>query len=1522
MKAFSTLLLAVLSGTLLHAQPSNDDCGGAISLGSLPACPNAIFTNIGATTSNIGTSNNPNCFNGGNPQRDVWFSFVATADIRDVSISLTGATSGANNKSILNPQIAAYRGTCTANGLSQIGCISALPNDRQVRLDVLDLDAGETYYIRVNDYSPTATPNSGDFTICIEEYVPAINMGDAPGSNACFGTLYDSGGPTGNYGNNENLTFTINPSQAYECLEINLLNFSIEPGLLDIFGDILNFYAGTNTNGPLIASVLGVDANTPFTIQASGPITIEFQSDFIATFQGFELTWQCSSAPCDNQSIANPIEIPSLPFTRNGLSTCESASTFGDSPCVDDEFLGGPEVVFAYVSEGGICINVQVTGAAAETGVLILDGLPNDPTTNCVARSASGNIVSADLRTPGTYYIVVANRSGCTPFNINVQEATCAISPALVDALCNPLNGCVRIDGLPTVFNFEDGFLDLNIEEGVNSGCWRGFGIEPNFYWFTIQSQADGPFGFLLNSADIPSDLDFNVWGPFTQEQVCGTPTDVISFIQNNQPIRSSWSPTPGVTGITDQNPITGAVVRDDYDCGNTPGAGGDDFVRRINTRKGEVYVVLINDWGNLINETGVTIDWSPSFPPVLEQIPVEVVVGDTAICQGESVQIKIETPVNAIQWLNDTNTLSCDDCPNPIATPSRTTTYRVAVDAVCYSDTISVTVEVFDVDLGEDRTVCRNEQFEIEAGSDFENASYQWIASEGIQLSCTDCPVPTITVPNAGTFNIIVVLTAPTCTLRDTARITVLPQTAPQFTISDDVEICEGDVVSIGGPPSANVSYSWTSNPPGFSSNQANPQVSPAQTITYYLSATNTQCPVASVDSVLVTVFEKPVLSVANDTSVCQEEPIVLGNTILEEGVTYSWSGPDFIEDDTDPNSIARPANSGAYTLTATRGACEVSATLDVTIIPIALAIQAEDTIGLCKGTPLVLNTIATPTEGEIIWIPNDGSLSSNVGRSVTANPAKTTTYIASIAVSGCVKMDTVVVVVDSLPSDLLITPSDTTVCEGSLVLLKSTVFEPSDFPNIEFRWLPSRGQITGDSLYNMVLSPDTTNLYFRIATNGVCVDTSFAQVNVIEIPDIRIEPADTTVCIGEGVKLKVISPVNLEKLEWMPMTNISCTMCLDPVVTPPFTTQYAFSAEFEGCPVNASANVNVYPVPAISLNSKREICLGESIQLNGAATPGATYTWTSSTDPNFRSNNPLLSVTPTQTTTYTLLAQVADCQPVQQQLTITVVQPADVTIAPLNPTICKGESITLTATGTAPVGVSQTYFWQWNGQSSTNQTIVVNNIMEDTEFRLTYVYGNNCGVLTKSVTVDVQENVIIERIEIDPDIYEMEPVPAGENIALTVVTTPSNPEGATYMWTANGEPISGNAATVQHRPVIDSTVYLVKITSPNGCISEASITVSVQEPEVAVPSAFTPNNDGRNDFFNLVYRGMIDIIEFKIFNRWGQLVYDNENEANGWDGKHNGNPAPSDVYAYIIIYRYPDGREFTVRGDVTLIR
>ena len=86
-------------------------------------------------------------------------------------------------------------------------------------------------------------------------------------------------------------------------------------------------------------------------------------------------------------------------------------------------------------------------------------------------------------------------------------------------------------------------------------------------------------------------------------------------------------------------------------------------------------------------------------------------------------------------------------------------------------------------------------------------------------------------------------------------------------------------------------------------------------------------------------------------------------------------------------------------------------------------------------------------------------------------------------------------------------------------------------------------------------------------------------------------------------------------------------------------------------------------------------------------------------------------------------------------------------------------------------------------------------------------------------------------------------------------------------------------------------------------------------------VPTAFSPNGDGKNDVFKVSNLTFQRIMEFRVFNRWGQEIF-NSNTNAGWDGTWQGEPQDIGNYTYLIRVNSPDGSVETYKGDVTLVR
>lgn len=129
-------------------------------------------------------------------------------------------------------------------------------------------------------------------------------------------------------------------------------------------------------------------------------------------------------------------------------------------------------------------------------------------------------------------------------------------------------------------------------------------------------------------------------------------------------------------------------------------------------------------------------------------------------------------------------------------------------------------------------------------------------------------------------------------------------------------------------------------------------------------------------------------------------------------------------------------------------------------------------------------------------------------------------------------------------------------------------------------------------------------------------------------------------------------------------------------------------------------------------------------------------------------------------------------------------------------------------------------------------------------------------------------------------------------------------------------------------NNPVVtpdSTTTYTVYGMDQYGCVDSQFFTVTVDsDMHECIPTAFTPNNDGLNDYFHPVGLTFQNIVDFRVYNRWGQQVfYTNSSTSKGWDGTFNGVPCDMDTYFYtIIVYRPDHGDNVVYKGDVTLIR
>lgn len=139
----------------------------------------------------------------------------------------------------------------------------------------------------------------------------------------------------------------------------------------------------------------------------------------------------------------------------------------------------------------------------------------------------------------------------------------------------------------------------------------------------------------------------------------------------------------------------------------------------------------------------------------------------------------------------------------------------------------------------------------------------------------------------------------------------------------------------------------------------------------------------------------------------------------------------------------------------------------------------------------------------------------------------------------------------------------------------------------------------------------------------------------------------------------------------------------------------------------------------------------------------------------------------------------------------------------------------------------------------------------------------------------------------------------------------------GISYQWNTGD-----NTDIITVKPT-EKIIYTVTITNSSGCVDTAIVYVFVENPPyfISIPTIFSPNGDGKNDFIKVHGFGIKEF-NLKIYNRWGEEVFETSDRSMEWDGVFNGKPLNTDVFVFMIQATFEDNSVSKEKGNITLIR
>jgi len=596
--------------------------------------------------------------------------------------------------------------------------------------------------------------------------------------------------------------------------------------------------------------------------------------------------------------------------------------------------------------------------------------------------------------------------------------------------------------------------------------------------------------------------------------------------------------------------------------------------------------------------------------------------------------------------------------------------------------------------------------------------------------------------------------------------------------------------------------------------------------------------------------------------------------------------------------------------------GGCNYEATKEIKVIAPFGTFTYDKGI-ICGNTPLKFEVNAQNTDS-IKWNFGDGNILT------TSNPIVYHSY--------------------QQPGNFL--PTATLIKNGCSVLLKGIDTIKVDYINAGFKynsvqtcgntkiqfidtsrkyqpiasWLWNFGDGTYSSLQNPIKNYSASNSWqIKLIVTSItgCSDTItkniFIKVNTNPSANIN---ATVTACTDRPVKYEaqIVSADTISIINWSFSNGVVLTGS-------PVNNYYINTGTYNatlivgtlyGCQDTVTKSITINQSPTITASADVTICKGQSNQLNVTGTTSYSWAPLNGTLSCINCANPI--ATPLSTTQYVVTGSNSfGCTDIDT-VVITVAQPIKLTVS-TNDTICIGQSSQLSVTG------ATTYIWSPGATlNNTTTAFPIATPTLTTKYRVIGFDSHNCFQDTAYIVVAVGQYPTVN-LGTDKVLATGTPLP--------LVTTITNGPITKWTWGPSAATLSCNDCATPIATIKRDMCYTVEVSNLYKCTARDTMCVKVfcENSQVFIPNAFTPDGDGVNDVLVVRAQGISVIKNFRIFNRWGQVVFEKNNFAPndvnaGWDGKINGKLATADVYVYTCDVICENDISYTYKGNISIIR
>lgn len=436
----------------------------------------------------------------------------------------------------------------------------------------------------------------------------------------------------------------------------------------------------------------------------------------------------------------------------------------------------------------------------------------------------------------------------------------------------------------------------------------------------------------------------------------------------------------------------------------------------------------------------------------------------------------------------------------------------------------------------------------------------------------------------------------------------------------------------------------------------------------------------------------------------------------------------------------------------------------------------------------------------------------------------------------------------------------------------------------------------------------PGDYQVVLVVTTARGCQISDTSNISIYDSPPLATTP-DTLLCIRNAVQLTAQSEVDGNVVNgsyaWTPNYNIIGAGTATPTVSPKEDTTYTVTfTDGTGCVATRSVHIDVRDTLLIRTISDSTVCTGDQVHLRSFPDGNYPITWYDAATNTQVGDSVILNIfPPPPAVNYIVRGELGDCSG-SSNVSLTVVDPPKA-YAGEDTTICSGQSVTLHATGGAYYRWSPTY-----GLSTPQQATTIAKPQDTTAYIVTVTDVLGCPK-------PVNDTVIVDVVP---------PVPAfAGNDTIAILNQPFQLHatgGVNYVWTpADGldnPDIADPFTNINH-----DITYTVTAYTAEGCSGTDDIRVRfIVGPDIYVPTGFSPNGDGQNDIFRPLPVGITQLEYFRVYDRWGKLMFSTSEYMQGWDGNFNGQPAAVGTYVWVVQGKDVNNETVQRKGTITLIR